>query len=240
MNALVRLLAWLIALSVVALPVVAVLNGWIAVERWPLTRLQVKAEFQRVSAEQVQSAVRPHVGSGFFAVDLAAVHASLVDLPWVQEVSVRKVWPDTLEISLGEHRALARFGGERLLSDAGDLFVVPEMDALQGLPRFEADEAHLRPLIEMYRQSQALLGPSARIELLEYSPRGSWSLRLASGTEILLGRTEPLVRLRRFLAALPELERSEARPLLRADLRYANGFALKWAPAAAAPAGQQT
>lgn len=238
MNALVRLLAWLIALSVVTLPVVAVLNGWIAAERWPLTRLQVQAEFQRVSAEQVQSAVRPYVGSGFFAVDLGGIHAALEGLPWVRQARVRKVWPDTLEIQLVEHHALARFGAERLLSDAGELFVVPEINALQGLPRFEADEAQAMTLIEMFRQAQALLGPSARIELLEYSARGSWNLRLASGTEILLGRSEPLLRLRRFLAALPELERSEARPLLRADLRYANGFALKWAqPIADAPAG---
>jgi cell division protein FtsQ len=240
MNALVRLLAWLLALAVVALPVVAVLNGWIAAERWPLTRLQVQAEFQRVSAEQVQAAVRPHVGSGFFAVDLGAIHASLAELPWVQQVAVRKVWPDTLEISLVEHRALARFGGERLLSDTGELFVVPEIESLQGLPRFEADEAQVPVLIDMFRQAQALLGSSARIELLEYSARGSWNLRLASGTEILLGRSEPLLRLRRFLAALPELERSEARPLMRADLRYANGFALKWSPAQPAPAGQRT
>jgi cell division protein FtsQ len=230
MNALVRLLAWLFALAVVILPVVAVLNGWFASERWPLTQLRVSAEFQRVSAEQVQAAARPHLGSGFFAVDLAEVHASLAALPWVERVVVRKQWPDTLEILITEHRAIARWGEGRLLAETGVLFEVPGIDGLQGLPQFEGPEAHTQQLMDMYRQSQGLLaGLPKRIEWIQLSPRGSWSMGLNDGAELMLGRIEPLPRLQRLVAALPELLRAEARPLLRADLRYANGFALRWA-----------
>ena len=40
MNALLRILAWTFAVALVVLPVVAVLNGWIAAERWPLRTLR--------------------------------------------------------------------------------------------------------------------------------------------------------------------------------------------------------
>ena len=38
MNAVLRIFVWLLALSVVALPVVAVVNGWVGAERWPLAK----------------------------------------------------------------------------------------------------------------------------------------------------------------------------------------------------------
>ena len=41
MNAVLRIFVWLLALSVVALPVVAVVNGWVGAERWPLAKLRV-------------------------------------------------------------------------------------------------------------------------------------------------------------------------------------------------------
>ena len=53
MSGLIRVFAWLLALGLAALPVVAVLNGWMAPDRWPIRHLQVTAEYQRVSAEQV-------------------------------------------------------------------------------------------------------------------------------------------------------------------------------------------
>ncbi|MGH8125951.1 MAG: cell division protein FtsQ/DivIB, partial [Rhodanobacteraceae bacterium] len=36
-----RLAAWLIALTLVALPVVGVLQGWFASDRWPVRELQL-------------------------------------------------------------------------------------------------------------------------------------------------------------------------------------------------------
>ena len=37
------------------------------------------------------------------------VAVALAALPWVERVVVRKQWPDTLEILITEHRALARW-----------------------------------------------------------------------------------------------------------------------------------
>ena len=57
MSALLRILAWTLALALVALPVVAVVNGWIGAERWPLSKLRVQGELARVQPAQLQAAV---------------------------------------------------------------------------------------------------------------------------------------------------------------------------------------
>ncbi len=57
MNVVLRILAWLLAVGLVVLPVVAVLNGWVGAERWPLAKLRVSGDFKRVSAEELRSGI---------------------------------------------------------------------------------------------------------------------------------------------------------------------------------------
>lgn len=229
MNALARILAWLIALALVVLPGVALLKGWLASERWPLSRLVVGAEFERISAEQVRAALAGHAAAGFFAIDLEASRKSLERLPWVRSAEVRKRWPDTLEIELEEHRAFARWGEDRLLSERGALFVAPGGQWMEGLPQLDGPDARRREVVELYRAAaQRLQGTGLQLSSLTVSERGSWSLRTADGSEWLLGRGEPLQRLERFVRLLPAVLASGGGEIERADLRYANGFAIRW------------
>ncbi len=229
MNALARLLAWLIALALVVLPGVALLKGWLASERWPLSRLVVAAEFERVSAEQVRSALAGHADAGFFAIDLEAARASLERLPWVRSAEVRKRWPDTLEIELDEHRAFARWGEDRLLSERGAVFAAPGGEWMEGLPQLAGPDARRHDVVETYRAAaKRLQGTGLQLSALALSERGSWSLRTVDGSEWLLGRGDPLLRLERFVRLLPAVLADGGGEIERADLRYANGFAIRW------------
>src|SRR5690606_12993600 len=67
------------------------------------------------------------------------------------------------------------------------------------------------------------------------SPRGSWRLHLAAGTVIELGRADAMQHLKRFLDVWPRIASTRAQPPQSVDLRYANGFAVRWAPAEPAP-----
>ncbi|MBB5014552.1 cell division protein FtsQ/DivIB [Rehaibacterium terrae] len=237
MNAGVRLTAWIVALLMLALPIVAVLNGWIASERWPMRRLQVTGEFRQVDAEQVRDTVVPHLGSGFFAVRLDEVRAAVAALPWVERVEVRKRWPDVLEVALVEHRAYARWGEDRLLSDRGVLFAASGR-GLERLPVFDGPDGRVREVVALFNQARTLFaGTGLAVHGVRVSARGSWSLSLSDGTEIVLGRTDTEARLARFVRLLPQLLAAEQRRLVRADLRYTNGFALVWGEAGARDPG---
>jgi cell division protein FtsQ len=236
MNALLRIAAWLLAVVLVTLPVAAVLNGWIAGDRWPMRQLVVTGEFRQVSDAQVRAVVLPYVRRGFFAVDLDAVRSRLAALPWVRKVEVRKRWPDRLEVSLSEYRPLARWGEGRLLSENGEIFPVPAASLPRDLPLFEAPDDHADDMIAFLNLVRPLfLGVGRQVAEARLSARGSWSLKLSDGTEVEVGRGDPEARLERFARLLPRLLGSDPRPLLRADLRYTNGFALTWGAAPAPP-----
>jgi cell division protein FtsQ len=233
MNAAVRFLAWSIALLLVALPVVAILNGWLAADRWPIERLRLTAEYQRVTGEQVRGAVASQLGRGFFAVDLADVQRSVAALPWVDRVEVRKRWPDLIEITVHEHRAFARWGADRLLSDHGALFTAPGLEQVQGLPQLDGPDARVQEVVALFTEAQRTFsGTQLAVRGVRLSARGSWSLTLADGARIVIGRAEPAPRLQRLVRYLPQLLQGEARAFDRIDLRYTKGFAVRWLPAA--------
>ena len=236
MNTLLRILAWTLAIVLVALPVVAVLNGWIAGERWPMRSLAVTGEFRQVDEAAVREAVLPSVQRGFFAVDLDQVRDAVSGLPWVERVEVRKRWPDRLEVSLAEHTPVARWTDGRMLSEDGKLFAAPA-GAGAGLPLFEGPEARASELMSFHSLARPLFLPlGLRVETVALSARGSWSLLLDDGTVIEAGRGDPQPRLARFARMLPKIRAADPRLLVRADLRYTNGFTLVWQDAPAPPA----
>ncbi|HEY0178934.1 MAG TPA: cell division protein FtsQ/DivIB [Dokdonella sp.] len=237
-----KLLAWGIALTLVALPIVGVLNGWFAGDRWPVRALAVRAEFDHVSAEQIRAAAQPLLGDGFFATRLDEVRAAIAKLPWVARVDARKRWPDTIELVVYEQQPYARWGEDRLIDRSGEIFSVAGASGLQGLPRLAGPDDRLGDVLRFYADClREFSGSGLVIDAVTLSPRGGWRLDLATGATVEVGRDHVPERLKRFLDIWPRLVGAHRGPPAYIDLRYENGFALRWAdtppPApAAAPA----
>ena len=229
MNALLRILAWLLAVALVALPVVAVLNGWVGAERWPLSRLRVTGQFERVQDEQLRAAVAPYARAGYFAVKLEDAQRAVERLPWVESAQVGKKWPDVLEVGVVEHRPFAHWGQDRMLSERGRLFPRPAELAGARMPHLDGPDARSGEVVDVYNEALAMFAPLGyRVTHLAVDARGSWSLTLDNGLEVMVGRDDAHTRLQRFVRVLPQLLVRQARPLERADLRYTNGFTLQW------------
>ncbi|OOX19700.1 cell division protein FtsQ, partial [Xanthomonas campestris pv. azadirachtae] len=227
MNATLRILAWLLALALVALPVVAVLNGWVGAERWPLAKLRVSGDFKRVPAEELRAVVLPYARAGFFAVKLQQAQDAIARLPWVESAQVRKRWPDVLEVHVTEHKPFARWGTDRMLSEQGRLFRTPPLLKDFKLPQLGGPDSKTQDVVALYNESRALFAPTGLdVERLEMDARGSWSLGLSNGVQIVVGRDDARARLQRFARVLPQLSDPQ-RPIARADLRYTNGFTVE-------------
>lgn len=239
----VRIAAWSIALVLIALPVVGVLEGWFAAARWPVRELQVHATFQHVSSSEVQAAVRPALRAGFFAIDLDRVRDAVAALPWVGRVEVSKHWPDALDITITEIRALAHWGSGAVLDADGRVFKAPGAEAMVGLPHFDGPTDRSAEVLAFYRIAQADFSAHGfRVTGVDLSASGSWTLVLDGGSRVIVGDDAPDRRLARFVAALPVLMRGHGNGFVYADLRYSNGFAMRWPdpPAAVPPDSRST
>lgn len=232
MSALLRTVVWMLALAVVALPVVAVLQGWIGADRWPLSTLRVTGELVHVQDEDLRAAVLPHAQQGFFATRLADAQQAVAALPWVESAEVRKRWPDVLEVHVVEHRPFARWGKDRLLSEQGRLFPAAGIEPPPRLPRLHGPDSRVAEVVALYNESRVLFTPIGyEVAEVAMDTRGSWSLVLSNGTRIVIGSQQARPRLERFARLLPQLLQYRTERLQRADLRYTNGFALVWGEA---------
>jgi len=228
MSNVLRVLTWILALALVALPVVAVFNGWIGAERWPLTKLRVGGEMHRVDPAQLRAVIMPYAQRGFFAVRLIEAQNAVERLPWVESAQVRKRWPDVLEVTVVEHKPFARWGNDRLLSVDGALFPVPKNVDASALPQLGGPDAQVQDVVALYNESSQLFAPMGlKVDTLVMDARGSWSLKFGNGLDVVVGRADARPRLLRFSRLLPRLL-GDTRVLARVDLRYTNGFALTW------------
>jgi cell division protein FtsQ len=226
-----RIVAWGIAVTLVALPIVGVLQGWFAANRWPVTQLKVEAEFAHLSAEQIRSTVLPRLGKGFFATDLDDVRKAVAGLPWVESVEARKRWPDTLVIRIYERQPFARWNENKLISRQGLVFDAPGADQMEGLPQLKGPDARLAEVVSFYAQAQKAFGGRTQLHItgVSLTDRGSWSVTTDSGAEIVIGdREQADRRLARFLDVYPQLIAGRTGGFAYADLRYTNGFAVRW------------
>ena len=234
-SAIPRIAAWVLAVALVVLPVVAVVNGWIGAERWPLRTLRVEGRLERVDPVQLQKALLPFARHGFFAVRLDDAQAAVARLPWVDHAEVRKRWPDVLEVRVVEHRPFARWGDARLVSEDGRLFAAKGVAVPKSLPRLDGPPGREAEVMALYGESRDLFaGAGLDVRALELDRRGSWSLQLSNGVDVLVGSREARSRMARFARLLPQLLAQRGGDALsRADLRYTNGFALTWGDAPA-------
>jgi cell division protein FtsQ len=230
MRGTVRLIAWCLAIALVALPIVGVLRGWFAVNRWPVTQLTVQAEFKHVTPEQLRAVVLPRLGKGFFALDLDAVQQAVAALPWVESVQARKRWPDTLLLRIYERQPFARWNDKQLISRQGLVFDAPISDDTSALPKLSGPDARLAEVVSFYAEThKAFAGTHLEITGVALTERGSWSVTTATGAQIVIGdRDQAGRRLRRFLNVYPQMTAGHTDAFAYADLRYTNGFAVRW------------
>jgi cell division protein FtsQ len=194
---------------------------------FPVTQLDVTSTLAKTTKEQIEAATRGRILGNFFAVDPAAVRAALEQLPWVRRVSVRRVWPDRLEVTLEEHVPLARWGDDALVNTYGERF---NARTEQPLPVFLGPAGSEFELARRYARFSELVAPlGSDVERVVLTPRYAWQLRLASGLHIMLGRDADAgeSRLKRFVEAYPATLGKIARRHEYVDLRYSNGFALR-------------
>ena len=73
----------------------------------PLAELSVQGELHYTASEEVRQALTAEPLGSFFTADVDDLRRRVEQLPWVQKVSIRKVWPDKLSVYVTEHKPVA-------------------------------------------------------------------------------------------------------------------------------------
>ena len=191
---------------------------------FPLREVQIQGQVLHTSQEQIGALLHSNFRGNFFTFDLERLRDAFSLLPWVRSATVRRVWPDRLDVSLEEHNVLARWGERALVNSFGEVY---EAASDRQLPTFRGPEGTSIEMSERYREFNGILTPLSRqVRELKLSERRAWTLTLDDGMVLELGREHFQERLARFVSVYPRAIATLRTLPKRVDLRYQNGFAV--------------
>jgi cell division protein FtsQ len=199
---------------------------------------------RHVNAPSVRANAVGKLTGNFFTLDLNAARQVFESVPWVRRASVRREWPNGLTVEVEEHEALGTWGAPdsgRLINTYGEVFVAntaeaeedAQLLALDGPPDSEGDV--IEKLEVMREWFKPLKAEPLSVAL---SGRYAWRTKLSNGMVVELGREQNdeeraamEQRVKRFVAAWPQVTEQWGKQIDYADLRYPNGFAIRTASA---------
>ncbi|WIT12380.1 cell division protein FtsQ/DivIB [Paucibacter sediminis] len=208
--------------------------------------ITVEGDVARNSAASLRANALPRMSGSFLSMSLQTARHAFEAVPWVRSATVQRIWPSRLRVQLEEHQPAAYWEAkaegadadseatvERLLVNSfGELFQANLGDVEdEELPVLSGPANSSAHMLALWRQLQQL---SKRlddgVERLDLSGRGSWRVHLDKGAVIELGRgsdAEVLARYAQFVASINQITSRYQTPLLSADLRHGDGYAVR-------------
>ena len=207
----------------------------------PITKVRALGDFSFVTEDMLHKAMSTNSekisggttinifeNKGFFNIDVDAIKLRVEKMPWVKQASVQRVWPDTLIIEVVEHTAIAYWGDKGLVNNKGKVFYPDKNNFPKDLPRFIATEGLAKNCVRYFKDASEMFRViNLQVVKVQFNARQALTLTLDNGVEISLGRQNKLYRLQRFTQVYSTL-RERVSLIERIDMRYTNGFTVKW------------
>lgn len=223
----------LLVLAVMVLAIWSALSipSWL--NHFPLETVGVNGVKDQRRQGEVQASISDLVvDKNYFNLPLNEMHKRLEALGWVEQVNVRRHWPDTVKITITERQPVAVWNDEMLVSGEGKAFEGVDKFELTDMPRFYGPQGRLDEVFAYYQQMKAELSMAdLSIRKVEMDARLTARLTLNDDIQLVVDRHQYEHKLTRFVDLYKRQLSKEPQQLQSADLRYADGMAIQWSQA---------
>ena len=140
---------------------------YLVMNKFMIEDVLVMGNVDHITQQQVDYIVQNKFNDSIFTVDINKMYYEFVQLPWVKEVSISRVFPNKLEVNVVEYKAVARFADSNLISDTGEIF--NGADNNNTLPIFYLDSTQTQFALELYKMiSPAIMSHNLQIVSLRF------------------------------------------------------------------------
>ncbi len=197
-------------------------------ELLPIRTIQLSGTFENLDQGEVEQALQRYIGEGFFSLDIHQLQQLLHQKSWTESVSVRRVWPDKIRVTITEKKPVARWDERHLLSDSARVYLA-DTGAFTHLPIVHtASHQPEWALRQFYALEARFERVDERLMALRVDSRGALDVELINGLQIKLGRGDIERKIERLASIYLQQILPRREQIQRLDLRYSNGFAVAW------------
>ena len=221
---------WMLVGSVAMVSLLAVIYLPAALDGYPIRKVGVDGVTDVRRQQQIETALAALVREeNYFSVPLEEIYQQSQGLSWVEEVSVRRQWPDTVVLTVEERRPVAVWNESVLVSDSGQPFKALKQYDLDDLPHLNGPEQRLEEVMGFYHSmGKTLADVDLSIRSMDVNARLTARLTLNNDMELVVDREHYTTKLRRFVRLYRGVLSTDSRQVARVDLRYADGMAVTW------------
>ncbi len=193
----------------------------------PLDLVRVEGDLSDAERTIVVAVVNEAISIGD-VVNVRDLHEKIVNIDWIRAVSVRRNWPNSVHLIVNRELPTARWGFDAYLNGNGDVLSLVENYSFE-LPLVNASSTGSVSSVKLFKTFSTLVGRSGLriVELVESDVAG-WTVTFANGISVVVGKTDVLNRLKRFINLYEEVLRGNEDHVVMADARYPSGVAIEW------------
>ena len=200
----------------------------------PIEKIEFHGATKHIDKSLMIKQLKEITDSGMLSIDLPAVRLKIKQNPWVEQVEIRKQWPETLIVNLIEEVPLAVMNDSFLLA-GGEIVHKKAGSSAENLTKLEVTNLTGMQKQEVADISRELLSVSQVLDLNLFSvdkviqdESNSWTVLTKNDLRIKIGRKNQMQRIERLLQVYVAIENKSR--LRSIDLRYRNGFAVELHP----------
>ena len=196
----------------------------------PVTSIAVGGEMTNIDQGKLQALLTSLVDQRFFEMDIESLALNIEQIPWVNDVQIRKQWPDQIKVMVSERVPVARWGATGLVDSNGAVFSNDGARVeFSSLPILSGSDLSNSALVEKFLEIEPMFtAKNIGFEQLSQSNTGSWSIKVAGGHDVILGKYEFEKRMERFFTLWNILTLEQRDAISTMDFRYSNGAAVSW------------
>ncbi len=194
--------------------------------RYPLKTVKIEGDLKYLTKSDIEYATAEVARGGWFTVDLRKIKEAVEDIPWVDTVNIRRVWPATIELDITEQRAYSFWGEKGLLNIRGESYLPRNGSFPTNLPHLSGPKGTEKQLVRTFLEiNQKIAIIDLSLKGLSLNQRGAWAMRLSNQIQVELGVDHIENKLMRLIKSYKILSQ-QAGQLIKIDCRYPNGLAV--------------